>query len=186
MRRFGAGHFVFDTGPRFDLCYAALPLDPCRACLHIVRTMLPWNRCVWCPARRQWHRMGRDGLRRSPSVRPGHCRPALSRRACRGWQHRRNEKRDETVECGLRGLETGRDSTEPATCGRDGQGRRGTVRSGARRRRTMLVRIAALHVSLRESKRLMRSLFLREEEQEQVPMCHCHCATRTRSQGKLL
>ena len=63
---------------------------------------------------------------------PASCRPALSRRACRGWQHRRNEKRDETVACGLRGLETGRDSAGAAKLVRDSQGRQRAVLSWVR------------------------------------------------------
>jgi hypothetical protein len=53
MRCLGGCHFAFDTGPRFDLCYASLPLDTCRACPQTLRTMFPWQRCGWCHARRQ-------------------------------------------------------------------------------------------------------------------------------------
>ena len=137
MRHFLRCHFAFDTGPRSGLCYAALPLDNGRACLQTGRNMLTGKRCVGCQARRQWHRMGRDRLRCSPSGRSGGCRPALSRRACRGWQHLRNEKRDETAVCGLRGLETGRDSAGSAKLGRDGEWQQWAVLSCARRRRAI-------------------------------------------------
>jgi len=78
--------FAFDTGPRSGLCYASFPLDTCRACLQTGRHMLTCKRCVWCRARRPWRRMGRDGRRRSLRVRSCRCRPALSRRARRGWR----------------------------------------------------------------------------------------------------
>ena len=97
MRCLGGYHFAFDTGPRFSLCYASLPLDTCRACLHTVRTLLAGKRCVWCQAQRSWLRQGRDGLRRSPRGRSGSGRAALSRRACHGWRDLRHEKRDETA-----------------------------------------------------------------------------------------
>jgi hypothetical protein len=86
MRCLGGYHFAFDTGPRFGLCYASLPLDNGRACLQPVRTLLAGKRCVWCHARHQWRRQGKDGRRRAPSGRSGRCRPAWSRRACRGWR----------------------------------------------------------------------------------------------------
>jgi hypothetical protein len=52
--------------------------------------------------------------------------------ACLPWMVvPRNAKRDETAVCRLRGLETVRGDAGLAKLGRDGQGRHGTVRSGA-------------------------------------------------------
>jgi hypothetical protein len=127
--------FVFDTGPRSGLCYAALPLDTGRACQPTIRHRLPGKRSVWGQARRPWRWRGRDGLRRSPRARASRCRTGGARLTLPGIGAKSLVKRDETVGCGRRGLEPGRASTGPATRGRDGQGRHGTVRSGARRRR---------------------------------------------------
>ena len=58
--------------------------------------------------------------------------------ACLPWMAvPRNEQRDETAGCGLRGLETGRDGAGPSKLGRDGQWRPRAVLSGARQRRAV-------------------------------------------------
>src|SRR5262249_50314281 len=40
--------------------------------------------------------------------------------ACEGWRYRRNEKGGEAARCGLRGLQTVRDSIGPSAAGRHG------------------------------------------------------------------